>query len=352
MPMYQISFKINGKFFNSDVVNTQSEVEEMYQTLIQSDFNEEVIITELNTRRTYYGFIDEAATAEDECEKWSVDLTSRYFKKYGRGYMLYPLGKKDIYYGEKYLMNGWWNKAEKGWFFKKDLYDELIEHNAKPIGCENRLCCGDRWSDGVEKTEDEWIDLTGRKFKEYGKGYMLYPIGKNDIYYGEQYFMNGWWNDLEKGWFFKRQFYTDLIEYGAELDIANKSKVKSTHSKGWTEWTDTDTTQIKKEIIDEDEDEDDSDYVPEDVHDEPDEEFDSDEDEDEVKEDTDMSNMVFMKYGKGYILKTHKKDSRYGASYFMDGFWNDKAKGWFFKKEFKKTMKKNGATYLKLTPLN
>jgi hypothetical protein len=259
--MYQISFKINGKFFNSDVFDTQSEVEEMYQTIIQSDFNEEVIITELTTRRTYYGFIDETTADTDEC--------------------------------------------------------------------------------------DESIDLTGRFFKKYGKGYMLYPIGKKDIYYGEQYFMNGWWNDLEKGWFFKRQFYTDLIEYGAELDIAKKSKVKSTHSKGWTEWTDTDTTHIKKEIIDEDEE--DSDYVPEDVHDEPAEEFDSDEDEDEVEEDTDMSNMVFMKYGKGYILKTHKKDSRYGASYFMDGFWNDKAKGWFFKKEFKKTMKQNGATYLKLT---
>jgi hypothetical protein len=338
MPMYQISFKVNGNYFNSDIFYSQSEVDDIYQTLIKSEFNEEVVITELATRRTYYGFIDEAlsdAAAEDECEDEWVDLSGRQFNKYGKGYMLYPLGKKDIYYGEKYLMNGWWNKTDKGWFFKKEFYDELIEHNAKPTGWENLIS-------GVEtpktqETEDEWIDLTGRKFKEYGKGYMLYPTGKKDIYYGEKYFMNGWWNDLVKGWFFKREFYTDLIEYGAELDIVKKSKVKSTHSKGWTE---TDTTQIKKEIIDEEEE--DSDYVPEDVQDEPAEEFESDE------VDTDMSNMVFMKYGKGYILKTHKKDSRYGASYFMDGFWNDKAKGWFFKKEFKKTMKKNGATYLKL----
>ena len=126
MPMYQISFKVNGKFFNSEVYTDYSGVEEMYQTLILSEYNEEVIITELNTQRTYYGFIDEALskasgsavmTAEDEDEYW-VDLSGRQFKEYGRGFMLYPL-MKDFYGGEKYLLNGWWNEKEKGWFFKR-----------------------------------------------------------------------------------------------------------------------------------------------------------------------------------------------------------------------------------------
>ena len=346
--MYQISFKVNGKFFNSEVYTDYFGVEEMYQTLILSEYNEEVIITELNTQRTYYGFIDEAlsdAAAEDEDEYW-VDLSGRQFNKYGRGYMLYPLGKKDIYYGEKYLMNGWWNKTEKGWFFKKQFYDELIEHNAKPMGWENRLS-GVETPKAQVKTEDEWIDLTGRQFKEYGRGFILISL-KKDCYLGKKYLLNGWWMEKEKGWFFKKEFWDELIDHDAVPvpEYREYSAVQAT-SKGWTE-TDVTTKAkaktpkmtIKQEPLSES----DSDYLPEKDVQEPDEEFESDE---EV--DTDMSNMVFMKYGKGYILKTHKKDCRYGADYFMDGFWNDKAKGWFFKKEFKKTMKKNGATYIKLT---
>ena len=65
------------------------------------------------------------------------------------------------------------------------------------------------------------------------------------------------------------------------------------------------------------------------------------------EQDSDLSDMIFIRYGKGYILKPHRVDPRYSAKYFLGGYWNEKAKGWFFKREMKKFLKAQGATYLK-----
>ena len=68
----------------------------------------------------------------------------------------------------------------------------------------------------------------------------------------------------------------------------------------------------------------------------------------EHDEEEDLDGMYFLRYGKGYILKTKKTDPRYGTKYFLDGFWNAKAKGWFFKREMKRFLKAHGAKYIKL----
>jgi hypothetical protein len=66
------------------------------------------------------------------------------------------------------------------------------------------------------------------------------------------------------------------------------------------------------------------------------------------EEDSALDDMIFIRYGKGYVLKPHKVDPRYSAKYFLGGWWNAKAKGWFFKREMKKFLKAQGATYLKI----
>jgi hypothetical protein len=46
-----------------------------------------------------------------------------------------------------------------------------------------------------------------------------------------------------------------------------------------------------------------------------------------------LEGMVFFTYGRGFIMKAPKNDSRWGTKYFHDGWWNAKAEGWFFRKD-------------------
>jgi hypothetical protein len=87
------------------------------------------------------------------------------------------------------------------------------------------------------------------------------------------------------------------------------------------------------------EDETDDEYVPDDVE---------EESEPEESTDFDLSGYFYFKYGKGYILTCPDTFSNFADPYFLDGWWNDNAQGWFFKSEFKQMLKERGAVRLKL----
>lgn len=70
--------------------------------------------------------------------------------------------------------------------------------------------------------------------------------------------------------------------------------------------------------------------------------------ESEESSDYDLSEYYYYKYGKGYILTCPAVFSNFGEPYFLDGWWNDNAQGWFFKAEFKQMLKDRGAKRLKL----
>ena len=69
--------------------------------------------------------------------------------------------------------------------------------------CDNLL-------DSDEENDNEYSEFEIRK---YGKGYMVTCPSSNE-HYGEKYFHNGWWFPSSKGWFFKKEFYNDLISMG------------------------------------------------------------------------------------------------------------------------------------------
>ena len=67
----------------------------------------------------------------------------------------------------------------------------------------------------------------------------------------------------------------------------------------------------------------------------------------EFPELNDLSTMFFEKYRKGYILYCPKTDSRFMMDYFMEGFWNKKMQGWFFRKQYYEKLISLGAKYIK-----
>ena len=67
--------------------------------------------------------------------------------------------------------------------------------------------------------------------------------------------------------------------------------------------------------------------------------------------------MTVEPYGKGYLLRTDETDELFGEKYlevyysdddetFETGFWNKRAKGWFFKKEYLDILLGCGAEYI------
>lgn len=147
----------------------------------------------------------------------------------------------------------------------------------------------------------------GLHIEPYGRGYVVHPkLSHPD--YGEKYYYNGWWNTTAKGWFFKADQLSSLIEMGAIYTPTSTDTV--TEAANDTNLVDYDSAE-------------DEDFVP-----------------------VDLSSMVFMKYGKGFLLKPHRTYADYGEKYFHNGFWNAKAKGWFFKREYKSFLSDHGATFL------
>ena len=73
-------------------------------------------------------------------------------------------------------------------------------------------------------------DLTGLKFSDYGKGYLLRP-SRSTTFTGVKYLNNGWWNQSQGGWFFRKQYFDDLLEAGATYRTGSTSSDSSRSSR-------------------------------------------------------------------------------------------------------------------------
>ena len=227
-----------------------------------------------------------------------TDLSNMTLWTYGKGYILEPQEDSD-YYGEKYFHNGWWNESQKGWFFKEENYEWLQINGA--INAEEEFIEEDEeeFIEEDEEDDDEFIeeddeielenendyDYSEMTIRTHGKGFLLMPPKSHELY-GEKYLCNGWWIPSQKGWFFK-------TEYKEWLDSCGTKSVKTS------------------------------------------------------KVDKDLTGMSLEIYGKGYILKTIKKDKRFGIKYFMNGFWNKTQEGWFFQSKYYDELISMGATLIK-----
>tara|TARA_B110001469_G_C9644305_1_gene325014 strand:+ start:713 stop:1846 length:1134 start_codon:yes stop_codon:yes gene_type:complete len=243
------------------------------------------------------------------------DFEGLIFEDYGRGYMLRP-SSESTFYGEPYLLNGWWVDSQEGWFFKREHYDQLIEYGAtyanpmtkstnsrfdkgngksKPLTTQRTTTSGkSKAPRSINFSGDDTSPFTKPRnlstfaITEYGKGLMVTGAKTHKLVKDKEPYLLGnlgFWIESAKGWFFKVEYLSALEELGAK--------------------------HIKSEPSDEDE-------------------F--------VCVDSQFTQKPdFEKYGKGHILYA---DSKYTYSklgkYFEGGFWMPKQKGWFFKTDAKK----------------
>ena len=277
---------------------------------------------------------DHNAGTESDIDSLEIgDLDGLIFEDYGRGYMLRP-SSDTIFYGEPYLLNGWWIDSQEGWFFKCEHYDQLIEYGATYVKAKS--------AKGKAKTKAsfaEFIDLSGLKFSDYGPGYLLHP-SLDTTFYGEPYLLSGSWTITEAGigWFFKSEFLDELIEHGATYANAKTKTTKSCSGKGKGKYksltTQRTTTSGKSK-------------AQRSIN------FSGD-DTSQFTKPRNLSAFAITEYGKGLMVtcaKTHKlvKDKE---PYLLGnlGFWIASAKGWFFKVEHLSALEALGAKHIKSEP--
>lgn len=176
----------------------------------------------------------------------------------------------------------------------------LVDYNSEEDSdFDPHNCTGSESSDEDitdEHTDGEHdVDLSDMFFSVYGKGLLLTPPSNNE-FFGQKYFLDGWWMPKKNAWFFKSEFEDELLELGAiKATVKSRKSPKSTDS---------------------------------------------------------LSGMTFTRYGKGYILTTDDTDSRFGTKYLLSnvtdgGFWNSNANGWFFRKSHFDLLRDLGAQYIK-----
>ena len=131
---------------------------------------------------------------DDEEESYE-GCTLEYYKKG----LLMTCDKSNSLYGEPYLGEGFWNKKLKGWVFKVDQLDTLIEKGAQ-----------------MEEVDDEVYTFDGFAIQYYKNG-LLMTCHESHNLYGEPYLGKGFWNKKLKGWVYKTEYLDDLVANGAKL---------------------------------------------------------------------------------------------------------------------------------------
>lgn len=255
---------------------------------------------------------DEDYVPDDDNNREShddVSLNGLEFKTYGRGYLLIPSDDCE-FYGEPYLLSGWWNDSANGWFFKREFYDELINHGAlfldtsgtshasnvntpSPLRKSQTFSMSKKSKSSVESDTDlPDVDLSGFAILRYGKGYLLTaPKNHPSMKAKTKYLVGnlGWWNSNANGWFFRKGTLKDLRAAGAKM--------------------------IKDEPL--------------------------------IKEKIDLTGMTIVDYGLGYVVTgpESNKHMRAKKSYLVGklGWWNTTANGWFFQTKYLADLERFGA---------
>ena len=130
-------------------------------------------------------------------------FSNMYIEVYGKGWLLRP-PKNHSDWGKKYYYDGWWHVTQEAWFFKKEKLGDLLFQGAE-LKENVSSSIPRRKSSRLQKKKVSWEPSVeqGLDLKTYGKGYLLKPE-KNHPDWGEKYYHNGWWNQKQQGWFFKK----------------------------------------------------------------------------------------------------------------------------------------------------
>lgn len=174
-------------------------------------------------------------------------------------------------------------------------------------------------SKSLPKTVIESGTFSDMIIHTYGKGYLLRP-SENHPDWGDKYYHDGWWNQNQEAWFFKKEKLGDLLFQGAELQEEPKTKSTSsnkTESKKVTKPKSTPVRRRSKRISKNS--------------------TKNDNECNKCKKITWEKNLIqdlsLETYGKGYLLRPSKKHPDWGEKYYHEGWWNQKQKAWFYKKD-------------------
>jgi hypothetical protein len=179
--------------------------------------------------------------------------------------------------------------------------------------------------------EDEYADmphlehnLTGLQFSDYGKGYLLMP-NTDTTFTGTKYLNDGWWNQSQGGWFFRSQYYDDLIATGAVYTGAGASSTTSTRaSTRSSSKSSTGASSAKGHAR---------------VGPSP------------FSETRDLTGFSIEPYGKGFIVRCAKSNPLFRSRepYLLGnlGWWNANGQGWFFQSQYQTEVVRLGATVIK-----
>lgn len=159
---------------------------------------------------------------ENEWLSSDFNLTGMTLESYKRGYLLRPM-PHDHRKGTKSFMGGFWNKTLEAWVFRPADKNMLVDHGAQLV---NELVLSEDEHEAEVASAAQilaGLKVKGMQLEDYGRGYMLYPKA-NHAHYGQPYFHKGWWNEKQKGWFFKSEFFDELIAAGVKYQHTHASK--------------------------------------------------------------------------------------------------------------------------------
>ena len=263
---------------------------------------------------------EDTVTADEPSTSSMPSLVGMTFEDYGKGYIL-RAPRSSQYYGDKYFLDGWWNAGQKGWFFKREFFDELMSLGAEYIvdaasGKSKRATRSSRQTQPSSMTVSTrttrsgrtnrkvTFDFSGMTFEEFGKGFLLRASEDHPLF-GEKYLLSGFWNAKQEGWFFRRQFESELVDHGAQF-------------------------------IDPTADDSDDDYDPEVVT------------AASALTSMDLSSMYVEEYGRGYILVPPADHPNFGDKYFREGWWRPDLSAWFFRSQFLDGLIADGAVLVQV----
>ena len=193
---------------------------------------------------------------------------------------------------------------------------EMLIQAAEQIDSENDpeyVPCSESEEEEVELPTLEY-DLTGLKFTDYGKGYILHPTRKT-TFKGVKYLNSGWWNSSQDGWFFRKQHFDELLDAGAKYITSSRVTRLSTRSNA------TNGQEIGP--------------CP-------------------FSHTRDLTGFSIEPYGRGVIVRCSRSNSLYKnrEPYLLGnlGWWNNNGGGWFFQNQYVHELERLGAQTIKQEP--
>lgn len=176
-------------------------------------------------------YVPDEVSEDDDEYAGDEDLEGFFYHRYGKGYLLTCSEDHDSF-GEPYFLEGWWNDAAQGWFFKAEYKRLLKERGALRVkrgtgSARKRLDFSETDASAAASASASGSaddTLEGMVFFTYGRGFIM-KAPTSDTRRGSKYFHGGWWNTKAEGWFFRNQPGTveRLVNLGAKHLTSKKS---------------------------------------------------------------------------------------------------------------------------------